>query len=356
MSARSIMRGAASSVVAAVMLAGMPAIAAAAPGKAAKKETKAETSAAAETGGAPGAESGDAASGGAAPSEGAAPSDGTPKPAEGLPEGLVLDPAAADRANAEAAYREGSDLYEVGKYPEAIERFQRAWELSKEEQLLYNLGQAYWKWYDVDPDVDHLRQAAVFFRNYDKRMRLTEEYDPVEISNILKAIDAQIEVEEHKLAEATRPVIVQPGGPTEEELAWQQRRRTTRGLNISGTTLIVVGGVTLGAGVASVLSRVGHKWVLDTATPSPGGINLASAQEDARRRDGFLISGQVAFGTLIAAAAILPVGITLRVIGAVRDKKDRVTARERDAERERNLEKAKKVALQPTLGGLQVRF
>lgn len=354
MSGRAIVRGAAGSVAVAVMLAGMPVIAAAAPAKA-KKETKAETSAPAETSGASGSGSGDAASGGAAPTEGAAPGDGTTPPAEGLPDDLVLDPAAADRANAETAYREGSDLYEVGKYPEAIERFQRAWELSKEEQLLYNLGQAYWKWYDVDPDVDHLRQAAVFFRNYDKRMRLTEDYDPVEIANILKAIDAQIEVEEHELAEANRPVIVQPSGPTEEELAWQQRRRTTRGLNISGTTLIVVGGVTLGAGVASVLSRVGHKWVLDTATPSPGGINLASAEEDARRREGYSISGQIAFGTLIAAAAILPVGITLRVIGAVRDKQDRATARERDAERERNLKKAK-VALQPTLGGVQVRF
>ncbi len=269
--------------------------------------------------------------------------------------GLVLDPAAADRANAEAAYREGSDLYELGKYGEAIEQFQRAWELSKEEQLLYNLGQAHWKWFDTDPDIDHLRQAALFFRNYDKRMRLVEDYDQVEIQNILKAIDAQIVIEERKIADANRPVIVQPGGPTEAELAWQQRRRTTKALNISGTTLIVVGGVTLGAGVAALVSRLGHKFVLDTATPAPGGINLATAQEDARRRDGFLVSGQVAFGTLIAAAAILPVGITLRVLGAVRDKKDRADARSRDEERERNAKKAK-VALQPTLGGLRVRF
>ncbi|MCA9707028.1 MAG: tetratricopeptide repeat protein, partial [Myxococcales bacterium] len=169
---------------------------------------------------------------------------------EGLPtDGLVLDPAEADRANAEQAYREGSDLYELGKYPEAIERFQRAWELSKEVQLLYNLGQAQWKWFDVDPDIDHLRQAALFFRNYDKRMRLVEGYDQVEIDNILKAIDAQIENEERKIAEANRPVIVQPGGPTEEELAWERRRRTTRALNISGTTIIVVGSVTLAAGL-----------------------------------------------------------------------------------------------------------
>jgi tetratricopeptide (TPR) repeat protein len=345
---RSIARAATGSLLA-LVLAGGPATAAAAPAKSAKPKPAAKGSAThdqtASTDVAAAPESAPAAEAEPAPAE----------PTDGLPDGLVLDPAAADRANAEAAYREGSDFYEVGNYREAVERFQRAWELSKEEQLLYNLGQAYWKWFDVDPDVEHLRQAALFFRNYDKRMRLTEDYDPVEIDNILKAIDAQIEIEERKIADANRPVIVQPGGPTEEELAWQQRRRTTRGLNISGTTLIVVGGVTLGAGVAAVLSRAGHEFVLDSATPTPGGINLATPEEDARRRDGFLLSGQIAFGTLIAAAAILPVGITLRVIGAVRDKQDRAKARERDTERERNAKKAK-VAWQPTLGGVRVRF
>lgn len=327
MSARSIVRGWSGGVAVAAMLAGVPATGVAAPFAPAE---------------------------GAAPAEEPAPTE-EPAPAESLPGELVVDPAEADRANAEAAYREGSDLYEMGKYPEAVEKFQLAWELSKEEQLLYNLGQAHWKWYDVDPDVDHLRQAALFFRNYDKRMRLTPDYDPVEIDNILKAIDAQIEIAERKIADANRPVIVQPGGPTEDELAWQQRRRTTRGLNASGTTLIVVGGVTLGAGVAALLSRVGHKLVLDNASPSAGGVNVATAEEDARRRDGYLLSGQLAYGTLIAAAVIVPVGVTLRVIGAVRDKRDRAEARERDEQRERNAKKAK-VAWEPTLDGLRVRF
>lgn len=270
-------------------------------------------------------------------------------------EGLVLDEEEAARQNAAAAFHEGSDLFETGKYREAIERFQRAWELSKEVQLLFNIGQAYWKWYDVDPDVDHLRQGAVFFRNYDKRMRLTEGYDPTEIDNILTAIGAQIEVHERKEAEANRPVIVQPGGPTEEELAWQQRRRTTKGLVISGTAVTVLGGLTLATGVAGLLSRVTFKVILDNSTAGDGGINLASADEDARRRNGFLVSGQVAFGSLIAAAVVLPLGIGLRVAGAVREKKDRAKARERDQERERNAQKAK-VAIEPTLGGLRIRF
>ncbi|MCH9683331.1 MAG: tetratricopeptide repeat protein [Deltaproteobacteria bacterium] len=293
-----------------------------------------------------------------APADADAATDAAPdgaEPEEDIGAGIVLDPEVANRQNAEAAYREGSELYEVGKYGEAVDLFKRAWELSKEVQLLFNLGQAYWKWYDVDPEVDHLRQAAVFFRNYDKRMRLTDEYDPFEITNILKAIDAQIEVHERREAEANRPVIVQPGGPTEEELKWQQRQRATRGLNVSGTTLIVVGGVTLAAGIGALVSRVAFKLLLDSSSTSDGGLNIATADEDARRRQGFLLSGQISFGTLIAAAVIAPVGIALRVTGAVRDKKDRARAREKDQERERNLKKAK-VAIHPGLTGLTVRF
>ena len=271
-------------------------------------------------------------------------------------EGLVLDQEAADRQNAKAAYLEGSDYYETGQYAKAVEQFTRAWELSKKELLLYNIGQAYWKWYDIDPNIDHLRQAALFFRNFQKRMRLTEDYDPTEVDNILKAIEAQIQVHEQKETEANRPVIVQPGGPTEEELAWEQRQRTTKGLVISGTTISVLGGLTLAAGVAAVLSRTTFKVLLDSSTSSDGGINLASAEEDASRRNGYSVSGEVAFGTLIAAAAILPIGIGLRVAGAVREKKDRQKARERDEIREQNEAKAKKVAIEPTLGGLRVRF
>lgn len=355
MSTQSIVRALSGGLSLSLVLAGLPATVNAAPAR--KKPAAAEEAAPIEEAPAEEAPAEEAPAEAGDPTDPAL-TDGAVEDDEGpgVPtEGLVLDPAAADRANAEAAYRQGSDLYELGKYADAIEQFQRAWELSKESQLLYNLGQAHWKWFDADPEIDHLRQAALFFRNYDKRMRLTEDYEPVEIDNILKAIDAQIEVEERKIADANRPVLVQPGGPTEAELAWQQRRRTTKALNISGTTIIVLGGVTLAAGAAALVSRLGHKFVLDSATPSDGGINLATAEEDARRRDGFLVSGQVAFGTLIAAAAILPVGITLRVLGGVRNKKDRSDARSRDEERERNAKKAK-VSLQPVLGGLRVRF
>lgn len=270
--------------------------------------------------------------------------------------GLVLDPKQADLEIAARLYEEGSDAFETGKYQEAIEKFQEAFELSREPQLLFNLGQAHWKWFDTDPQIDHLRQAAIFFRNYDKRLRLTEGYNPTEVDNILKAIEAQIENEERKIAERNRPVIVAPSGPTEDELRREQRRRVTRGLNISGTTTIVVGSLVLGMGIAGLLTRVGYKVVLDNSSNQDrGGVNLATAEEDAQRRRGYSIGGQIAFAGLITAAIILPVGIALRVTGAVRDKRDREEARRQDQERKR-LEAAPKVSFEPGLGGVTVRF
>jgi tetratricopeptide (TPR) repeat protein len=268
---------------------------------------------------------------------------------------------------AEKQFLEANDDFETGHYAEAIPKFEGAYELLRDVpgmdkvrvDLLFNLGQAYWKWFDVDPDIDHLRKAAQTFRNYDKRKRLDPDYSPAEVDNILKAIDAQIENEERKAAERNRPVVVAPSGPTEDELRREQRRRTTRGLNASGTALIVVGSLAAGLGLAGLITRGAYKVILDNQTSSTG-VTLATADEDARRRNGFLLGGQIAFAGLITAAIILPAGIALRVTGATRDKKDREHARGQDAEREKLKQYEqrgnKKVALEPRLGGFAVRF
>lgn len=273
------------------------------------------------------------------PEPDAAPSEPAPevKPDEKIetPDAPASDapadtPEAADREQAAEAFGKGGDLYELGKYPEAVEKFQLAWELSHEVQLLYNIGQAYWKWFDVDPDIDHLRQARLFFTNYDKRMRLTEGYDPTEVENVLKAIEAQIEAERRRIEEANRPkeIIVQgPTGESEEEIRKKQRRRTTKALNASGNTLIVLGSLSLGVGLGALASRFAFGQVLNSTSNNDAMVSLLTADEDERRRDQYLLSGQIAFGGLLAAAVMLPVGIALRVSGAVRIKRDRERAR-----------------------------
>ncbi len=324
----------------AVAVAASPSVAQAAPEDAAA-ETSAEAPADAATTAAeaPAAE----------PSEAETPAE--PAPAE-PPEADLDTEKAAD------AYRKGSDAYELGKFAEAAEFFGTAWELSHKAPLLYNLGQAHWKWFDTDPEIEHLRQARLFFTNYDKRMRLSQGYDPAEVQGYLETIEKQIAEQEKKIEEANRPVIIQSAALTEEEVQREHRRKTTRALNISGNVLIAVGAVTLGAGIGGLASRAVYGAVLDNTTGrGEAEVNLATAEEDARRRNGYQVSGQVAFGTLIAAVVILPVGITLRAIGARRLKVDGAQADGKDKrKRKRGGKTQARAKVVPGVTGLRVHF
>lgn len=67
---------------------------------------------------------------------------------------------------AKAEYRAGSDAYALGNYEEAVLHFERAYELSQEPALLFNLGQSYTRWYDISNDVEHLKKARRLYENY----------------------------------------------------------------------------------------------------------------------------------------------------------------------------------------------
>lgn len=235
----------------------------------------------------------------------------------------------SDRDKAAAAFREGTRFYELGRYEEALAKFEEAWQLAPEPALLFNMGQAQWRWFNIDNDIEHLRKAKTLFENYDKRMRSEEGYFSGEVQAFIRALDIQIEAEEQKLAERNRPVIV---GPSVEELEAAEKRRerrerslrTAERLNASGIALIVVGSVALGIGIGAVAARQAYKLILDNTTggDDPNTPNNVTAEEDERRRNGYLTAGQVAYGSLIGSAILLPVGIGLRVGGAVIERRE----------------------------------
>jgi len=258
----------------------------------------------------------------------AAPPESPPQdPAaqEGEP---AVDPAqAAKRQQAAELYREGTKAYELGQYPKAAELFEAAWDLVPEPDLLYNLGQAHWRWFDIDPNIDHLRKARTFFQNYDKRMRGREDYFSSEVDAFVTALNTQISAEEHKKAERERPVIM---GPSVSELEAAERRRLKREqnlmvakrLNASGIALIVAGSMAAAVGIGGLIARTANKLVLDNTSGDPTQPSLLTAEEDERRRESYLVAGQVAYGAFIATAIVLPIGIGLRVTGAVIERRE----------------------------------
>ncbi len=158
-------------------------------------------------------------------------------------------------------------------------------------------------------------------------------------------------------------------GPSAAELEALEKRRierekklaSARRLNGAGIGLIVVGATAAGVGLGGALARTAYKVVLDnSSTGDPNSPTLATADEDRRRRNGFLLSGQVGFGGLIAAAVFLPIGIGLRVGGGVLERRTLATddpgTEPKDSTAEPKRESAPKVALEPTATGLALHF
>jgi hypothetical protein len=240
------------------------------------------------------------------------PSDEPPPPPD-----VDEDP----RARAAAAFMEGSKAYELGQFSLAVEKFELAWELSHEPLLLFNLGKAQYEWFKVDGDAAHLRQARVYYENYDKRMRGSEGYNDDEIKAILRSLELEMEKAGETEAMRTQRELAAKAEAERRAALIEREKRIVRNFNISGNTLIVVGSLMVVMGIGGILGRTANKIVLDKSSSGDRGPNLSSAAEDRRQRRGYLLGGQLAFSGFIIGGIILPVGIALRVIGEVRERR-----------------------------------
>ncbi len=239
------------------------------------------------------------------------------------------------RSSAAEAFFAGQRDYDLGRYDSAIEKFERAWELSNEPSMLFNLGQAYWKRYKIKQDLEDLRRARQMLENYDKAMRGEADYESREIEIYLTAIDAQIEAAEAAAAARDRG---EPAGPSSEELRLQRRRKITRDMDIAGTVLIIAGSLSAAVMLGGLAGRAGTGFMLDKAGGGETGTsNQFTADEDAQLRDAYEATGKTAFAGIILTSALLPIGITLKATASVRAKEDG-KAQKANEEREQRLQ------------------
>jgi tetratricopeptide (TPR) repeat protein len=111
------------------------------------------------------------------------------------PESAALGPEAESDAQVESrvAFEKGETAYRLGRFDEAAREFERAFELLGLPAFLYNIGLAYLRWYDIDPDIAHLRRAKVVFENYQIELQKDPELgDPEEAKVLLAEIDQKI--------------------------------------------------------------------------------------------------------------------------------------------------------------------
>lgn len=174
-------------------------------------------------------------------------------------EQLSTTPADAAPGSIEDLYYKGAAHYSAADYGEAIDKFTQALDLAGRQgtqpgvraALLFNLGRAHTRAYDVDGDVRHLRQAVDIHR------RFIEETETLglEVPDQVEAAEAEIveiEARLHAIAESEQdsargePAVGAPGEPRPEpsqpDDAISKRR-------VRGVALTVSGAVALGVGV-----------------------------------------------------------------------------------------------------------
>jgi tetratricopeptide (TPR) repeat protein len=67
---------------------------------------------------------------------------------------------------AHRAYSEGETAYRLGHFEEAATRYEEAYRASRFPNILFDIGQACRRWYEIDKNVDHLRKARDMFKAY----------------------------------------------------------------------------------------------------------------------------------------------------------------------------------------------
>jgi tetratricopeptide (TPR) repeat protein len=85
-----------------------------------------------------------------------------------LPLMLSSFPAAGqtDQAQHERHKQAAYAAFEVGRYDEAIDHFERAYRLKRDPRLLYNLGLAYYRRHELGRSAPDLRQARNLFKRF----------------------------------------------------------------------------------------------------------------------------------------------------------------------------------------------
>ena len=68
------------------------------------------------------------------------------------------DKSKGDMSRAETEFRKAEDLFAAGQYRDAVERYEKAYELSEIPDILFNIGQCYRNLGDYKSAVDHFER------------------------------------------------------------------------------------------------------------------------------------------------------------------------------------------------------
>jgi tetratricopeptide (TPR) repeat protein len=219
-----------------------------------------------------------------------------------------------NKQGAESHYNKGMRAYTLGHFQEAIEEFEKAYELKSEPIFLYNIAQSH-------RQNNNPQRAIFFYRRYLEAAPNAKNRANVEkrILDLQSELDAQKEREAAAATPIAPPppvVVAPPPAPSppsvappppvvvEDKPAPVENSHPGRGLRIAG---VVVGGVGVAAAAAGIILAIHGNSLQDDA--------LHGTYDDAKLRssDNYKIAGWVAIGV---GAAAVGTGTLLYILGA----------------------------------------
>jgi len=147
--------------------------------------------------------------------------------------------------SAEQLYEDGRKAYRLGRYEEAVKKFERSFELSDQPLLLYNIALAYKRLYSISKDVADLRRSKNVFEEF------------ITVAQADTALQTEIEDARARLAELDEEIA------QAEEAAAKSRPGPTPATSDGPTIgpkerkLRIAGAVTMGVGGALLLGGIG---------------------------------------------------------------------------------------------------
>lgn len=168
------------------------------------------------------------------------------------PEGDATPDKPAKGEDARSLYEAGERAYRRGRFTEALEKFEKAYDLSEQPLLLYNIALAYRQLYDVADDVEELRRGRAVLKNFMLFADRDPDLDATDAGKLLKEIEDLIakHEEENPTAVITTPQVGPETGTTPGS---DDGPRTPPGKD-PGRVLRIAGGATMGAGGAMVVA------------------------------------------------------------------------------------------------------
>lgn len=153
----------------------------------------------------------------------------------GAPVPLLVAPTADQDKAPEVLYEEGKKAYRLGKFAEALQKWELAYDKSERPLLLYNISLAYKSLYDLSGDVEDLRKARAVMNNF-----LAE-------ADASEAEDAKERIAELDRMIADAKANVPTPEPDPDEPKDEPKPMTPTGPD-PGRTLRIAGAASMGAG------------------------------------------------------------------------------------------------------------